>query len=243
MIRDISIGLAVLAGLASFLSPCVFSLVPVYVSYLSGRAAGVRQTGDANSAATRWITFSHGVAFVLGFSAVFIALGLAASTLGGLLYQFRGLLARIGGIIVILFGIHMTGLVRIPILEYDVRPRSSGEHKRGYISSFLMGVFFSAGWSPCVGPVLGAILTLALNQANLTRGAVLLAAYSAGLAIPFLISALAIEWVTRVLRGKGKVLHIIEVIMGVVLVIVGVMLILGTFQLLGRFGLFVDFGL
>lgn len=239
MIREISLGLAFLAGLASFLSPCVFSLVPVYISYLSGRAAG---SAEGEGASSR-ITFIHGLAFVLGFSVIFIMLGLAASTLGGLLYQFRGILAKIGGIIVVIFGLHMTGIIRIPFLNYDVRLRSKTPLGSGLVPSFLMGIFFSAGWSPCVGPVLGAILTLAMNTNDYTRGGVLLAAYSAGLAIPFLVSALAIGWVTNILRRYGKVLHTIEIVMGVILIIVGIMLFLGTFEQLSRFGLFVDFGL
>lgn len=237
---EISIGLAFLAGMASFLSPCVFSLVPVYVGYLSGRSLA-SSTGTVQ--ANRLETFSHGLAFVLGFSLVFISLGVAVSTLGGLLYDFRTWLAKIGGIVVVIFGLHMTGILRIPFLEYDLRPRSKDDVSRSYFSSAMMGVFFSAGWSPCVGPVLGAILTLAFNGGSVTEGVKMLSAYSAGLAIPFLLAALGIGWVTKFLRRYGKVMHYIEVGMGVVLIIVGVMLFLGTFNLLARFGPFVDFGL
>ena len=174
---------------------------------------------------------------------MFISLGVAVSTLGGLLYDLRSWLAKIGGIVVIIFGLHMTGILRIPFLEYDLRPRSKDDVSRSYFSSLMMGVFFSAGWSPCVGPVLGAILTLALNGGSVSEGVKLLSAYSAGLAIPFLLAALGIGWVTKFLRRYGKVMHYIEVGMGVVLIIVGVMLFLGTFNLLARFGPFVDFGL
>jgi len=237
---EITIGLAFLAGMASFLSPCVFSLVPVYVGYLSGRSlASTAGTIQAN----RLETLSHGLAFVLGFSLVFISLGVAVSTLGGLLYDLRSWLAKIGGIVVIIFGLHMTGILRIPFLEYDLRPRSKDDVSRSYFSSAMMGVFFSAGWSPCVGPVLGAILTLAFNGGSIPEGVKLLSAYSAGLAIPFLLAALGIGWVTKFIRRYGKVMHYIEVGMGVVLIIVGVMLFLGTFNLLARFGPFVDFGL
>lgn len=241
---DVTIGLAFLAGMASFLSPCVFSLVPVYVSYLSGRALALSTPGGTQTfQANRWETLSHGLAFVLGFSLVFVSLGLAASAIGGLLYEMRDVLSKIGGVVAIVFGIHMTGLFRIPFLEYDLRPRSRTDLSRSYLSSALMGVFFSAGWSPCVGPTLGVILTLALNGGSPVQGAALLSAYSAGLAIPFLLAAVGIGWVTRILRKYGKIMHYIEIGMGVILVIVGVMLIMGTFQQLGRFGLFVDFGL
>ena len=236
---NIGLGLAFLAGLASFLSPCVFSLVPAYIGYLGGRSAATAQSGEEN----RWLTFSHGLAFVLGFSVVFILLGIATSALGGLLYDVRIWLAKIGGVVVVIFGLHMTHIIRIPFLDYDLRPQSQPDRKRGYISSALMGVFFSAGWSPCVGPVLGAILTLSLSGGSITQGAGLLTAYSAGLAIPFLIAALGVGWVTTILRRYGKLMHYAEIVMGVLLIIVGVMLFLGTFEQLARFGFFLDLGL
>ncbi len=236
---NITLGLAFLAGLASFLSPCVLSLVPAYIGYLGGRSAAVGQTDESN----RWLTFSHGVAFVVGFSIVFVLLGIATSALGSLLYDLRGWLTKIGGIVVIIFGLHMTHIIRIKFLEYDLRPQSQPDRQRGYISSALMGVFFSAGWSPCVGPVLGAILTLSLSGGSISQGAFLLMAYSLGLAIPFLLAALGVGWVTTILRQYGKVMYYAEIIMGIILIIVGVMLFLGTFEQLARFGVFVDFGL
>ncbi|GAP06660.1 cytochrome c biogenesis protein [Anaerolinea thermolimosa] len=237
---DVSLGLAFLAGMASFLSPCVFSLVPVYIGYLSGRSLAAKR---AEGGEKRLETLAHGVAFVVGFSVVFISLGVAVSFLGGILYDVRTWLAKIGGVLVIIFGLHMTGIIRLSFLEYDLRPRSREDRSRSYLSSALMGVFFSAGWSPCVGPVLGAILTLALNGGSVLKGVQLLSAYSAGLAIPFLIAALGIGWVTQILRRYGKVMHWVEVAMGVVLIIVGAMLFMGTFNTLGRFGFFVDLGL
>jgi cytochrome c-type biogenesis protein len=235
---NITLGLAFLAGVASFLSPCVFALVPAYVGYLGGRAAG----GEATEG-SRWVTFSHGLAFVLGFSVVFITLGVAASSVGRLLYDLREVLAKVGGVVVIIFGLHMIGVFRIPFLEYDTRVQRLPDRKWGYLSSALMGVFFSAGWSPCVGPVLGAILTLALNGGSVSLGAVMLTAYSAGLAIPFLLAALGIGWVSTALRRYGKVMRYAEIVMGVLLVAVGGMLIFGVFNLMARYGLWVDFGL
>lgn len=237
---NVTMGLAFLAGLASFLSPCVFSLVPAYIGYLSGRS--IAATGD-DGKINHWATFSHGLAFVLGFSVVFVILGVAVSALGGMLYDVRTWLAKIGGVVVVLFGLHMTGILRIPFLEYDLRPQTHLDERRGYLSSALLGVFFSAGWSPCVGPVLGAILTLAFNGGSVTSGVKLLTSYSAGLAIPFLLAALGIGWVTRILRRYQKAMHVVEVIMGIILIAVGVMLFLGTFEQLARFGGWVDFGL
>jgi cytochrome c-type biogenesis protein len=238
----VTVGLAFLAGLASFLSPCVFSLVPAYVGYLSGRSMAT-VTGDGVQTSSRLRALSHGVAFVLGFSVVFILLGLAASAIGQVLYDIRPLIAKVGGVIVVLFGLHLTGILRIPFLEYDLRPQTSMDERRGYLASAMMGVFFSAGWSPCVGPVLGSILMLALDQGSLASGAQLLASYSAGLAIPFLIAAVAIGSVTQLLRRYRKVMHYTEIAMGVVLIIVGVMLFLGIFEQMARYGFFVDFGL
>lgn len=239
-IANITIGLAFLAGLASFLSPCVFSLVPAYVGYLGGRAVG----GEATEG-NRLLTFSHGLAFVLGFSIVFVTLGVASSAFGRLLFDLRFILSKVGGIIIIIFGLHMIGVFRIPLLEYDTRIQKVPDRKWGYLSSALMGVFFSAGWAPCVGPVLGAILTLALNGGSISTGVSLLSAYSAGLAIPFLLAALGIGWVSLTLRKYGKAIHYIEIAMGVVLVILGFMLFTGIFQRIAQAGQFfwIDFGL
>ena len=228
-ISGVTIGLAFLAGLASFLSPCVFSLVPAYIGYLSGRAAG-----GENTASNRWVTFTHGFAFVLGFSVVFVLMGVAASVAGGLLFDLRNGLARIGGVIVIIFGLHMIGVFRIPFLEYDARVHELPDPKLGYLSSALMGVFFSAGWSPCVGPVLGTILTFAINGGSVALGVKLLSSYSAGLAIPFLAAALGIGWVTAILRKYNKLMHYVEIVMGIILVIVGVMLLTGVFELIAQ---------
>ena len=239
-IARVTLGLAFLAGLASFLSPCVFSLIPAYIGYLGGRAVG-GETTERN----RFITFTHGLAFVLGFSLVFVTLGVATSAFGRLLYDLRFLLSKIGGIVVIIFGLHMIGVFRIPFLEYDTRVQQMPDRRWGYLSSALMGVFFSAGWAPCVGPVLGSILTLALNGGSISTGVSLLSAYSAGLAIPFLLAALGVGWVSLALRKYGRMMHYIEIVMGVVLVIVGVMLFAGIFERIAQAGQFfwIDFGL
>jgi cytochrome c-type biogenesis protein len=240
METNISVGLAFLAGLASFLSPCVFSLVPAYIGYLGGRAAG-----GENRPGNRFTTFTHGLAFVLGFSVVFVFLGVAASAFGALLTEMRAWVARIGGMVVIVFGLHMTGVFRLRFLEYDVRIHTDPDRTWGYLSSFMMGIFFSAGWSPCIGPVLGAILTLAINSGSLALGVKLLVSYSLGLAIPFLIAALTIGWLSGRLGRYGKAMHMIEVGMGVILIVVGLMLFFDLFQRISTYGQFfwIDFGL
>lgn len=239
-IANITLGLAFLAGLASFLSPCVFSLVPAYIGYLGGRAAGGEVT-ESN----RFTTFTHGLAFVLGFSLVFITLGVASSAFGRLLFDLRFILAKVGGIVVIIFGLHMIGVFRIRFLEYDTRVQKVPDRRWGYLSSAMMGVFFSAGWAPCVGPVLGAILTLAMNGGSISTGVSLLSAYSAGLAIPFLVAALGVGWVSVTLKKYGKVMHYIEIAMGIILVVLGIMLFSGIFERIAQASQFfwIDFGL
>ena len=237
---NVSLGLSFLAGLVSFFSPCVFSLVPAYVGYLSGRS--LAQSGE-NQAANRWRTLLHGLAFVLGFSFVFISLGIAFSALSQFFYQTRDILAKVGGVIIILFGLHMTELIHIPFLDYDLRPESKVGKGTSLLSSFVMGIFFSAGWSPCVGPTLGMILTLAIERANIGQGVILLSVYSMGMAIPFIAAAFGIGWVTNILRKYSKAMRIAQIVMGVILVIVGVMLFLGIYQRLITFDALIDFGI
>ena len=223
---DVSFGLAVLAGAASFLSPCVLALVPAYIGYLGGRAV---TTGGVQFEVGRANTFLHGVAFVLGFSAVFIALGAAASAIGALLFDMREVLTRVGGIVIIVFGLHTMGVITLKWLDYDTRKQFNA--KRGgldYGSSALMGVFFSAGWAPCVGPVLGAVLTMALTQDGVGQGVVLLSGYSLGLAIPFLIAALAIGQVSLMIRRLGKWMRYFQIANGVLLIVIGLLLFSGA---------------
>lgn len=231
----LSFGLAFFAGLASFLSPCVFALVPAYVSYLSGRSAAASEDDSVS-----WTTFTHGLAFVLGFSFVFIVFGALAGAIGSLLRDMTDVLVKIGGVIVILFGLHMTKIIQIPLLNYDLRPQNQPDRKRGYLSSALMGVFFSAGWSPCVGPVLGTIITFSIRGGDILQGGALLTAYSLGLAIPFLIAATQIGWVTNILKKHSKLMHWTEIVMGVVLIILGGFLFTGAIERLATLPFFFE---
>ena len=237
---NVSIGLAFLAGLASFFSPCVFSLVPAYVGYLSGRSLSQDKEELSQS---RLNTFLHGLAFVLGFSFVFIVLGIAFSALSQFLYDARDILAKAGGVVMIVFGLHLTGLLHIPFLDYDLRPNTKLGKGSSLFSSFMMGIFFSAGWSPCVGPTLGLILTLAVEQANIGQGVILLSAYSLGMGIPFLAAAFGIGWVTYILHRYSKAMKIAQVVMGIILMIVGILLFLGIYQRLATFQPLIDFGI
>jgi cytochrome c-type biogenesis protein len=233
-ITNVTIGFAFIAGLASFLSPCVFPLVPAYIGYLGGRTAG--SGGQEN----RWITFSHGVAFVLGFSIIFVLLGVATSTLYFLLYDLTIWLARVGGVLVIILGLHMIGVFRIPFLQYDLRAKSLPDRKWGYLSSAMLGVFFSAGWSPCIGPVLTGILALAATGGSVLLAAQLLLAYSAGLALPFLLASTQIGLVSTVIKRYGKLMRYVEIGMGIMLIGVGLLLFMGVFQRLAALGTFFD---
>jgi len=227
----VTYGLAILAGIASFLSPCVLALVPAYIGYLGGRAAG-----GENTRQNRIVTFLHGLAFVVGFSLVFVGLNILGYGLGRVFYDIQYWLARVGGFIVVIFGLHMMGVFRIPFLEYDTRVQSMPDRKLGYLSSAMMGVFFSAGWSPCVGPVLGFIITLSITGQSLALAAGLGTAYSAGLAIPFLAAAVGVGWVSTLLSKYNKIMRYTEIGMGALMVVIGVMLMFGYFNILA--GLF-----
>ena len=237
---NVSIGLAFLGGLVSFFSPCVFSLMPAYIGYLGGRS--LNQV-ELDKKTRRVDTFFHGMAFVLGFSFVFIILGIAFSALSQFLYQTRDILAKTGGIIIILFGLHTTGLFRIPLFDLELKPQSKIVEGGGLVSSFLMGIFFSAGWSPCVGPTLGMILTLAIEEAKIGVGIILLSAYSLGMAIPFLAAALGIGWVTNALQRYSKAMRIAQYLMGVISIIVGILLFLGIYQQMISFESLIDLGI
>jgi cytochrome c-type biogenesis protein len=227
------LGIAMLAGLLSFLSPCVLALVPAYVGYLGGRSV----TSAGTTVGNRWLTFSHGLAFVLGFSVIFVSGGAAIGAVGALLGNFdvREWISRIGGVVVVVFGLHTMGVVNIPLLSYDTRRQVRPDPRWGYLSSALMGVFFSAGWAPCVGPVLGAVYTLVLAGGRATEGAILLTAYSIGMAIPFLLAALGIGSVTELLHRHNRTIRILSMATGVLLVVVGLLLFTGTLERLAQF--------
>jgi cytochrome c-type biogenesis protein len=235
---NIPFGLAFLAGLASFLSPCVLCLVPAYLGYLGSRTV----TSEGQVIENRWVTFTHGLAFVLGFSLVFIALGLTASAVGALLYDSRDLLAKVGGVVVIIFGLHTLGVIHIPFLDYDTRRQQVPDRRLGYLSSALMGVFFSAGWSPCIGLILGAVLTLAaLNPQQVGHGAALLSAYSLGLGLPFLFVAAGVGSISEFLRRYNKYLRYVSQVTGIFLIVIGVMLFTNSLSYFARFAPFSEF--
>lgn len=232
--EGVGVGFAVAfaAGILSFLSPCVLPLVPSYVSFVAGVGLEELEQGEA---AVRRTAFLHSVVFVLGFSVVFMALGASASFLGRLLTEHREWITRIGGTVVILFGLHLLGITPLRFLNRERRVHLQ-EKPLGYAGTFLVGVTFGAGWTPCIGPILGGIMTLAATRDRLAEGVQLLGVYSVGLALPFLISALALTWFLSTFRRYRRFVPWVERVSGGLLVVVGVLLLSGQFTALASWG-------
>jgi cytochrome c-type biogenesis protein len=221
----VTVGFAFLAGLVSFVSPCVLPLVPAYLSLLTG--SSLEELREGTTAEIRGLAIRHALAFVSGFSIVFIALGLTASAIGGVLNDHRVLISQVGGVLVVILGLQMMGMIRIPFLMMDTRVHVQ-HRRRTYWASLLVGMAFAAGWSPCIGPILAGILAIASQQHN-GEAALLLAAYSLGLAVPFLVTALAIGAVLPILNRIKRFLPVIEFVAGAFLVIIGLVLVNNAF--------------
>lgn len=222
----LSVGIAFLAGLVSFVSPCVLPLVPAYLSFLTGSTVEeLRGNATLNS---RGRTLAHAGAFVLGFTIVFVLLGASASELGGALRANQALIARIGGVIVIVLGLQMMGLLRVRLLATDTRLQVQTE-RRSLAASAIVGLAFAAGWSPCIGPILAGILTLASQAQDVWEGAGLLFVYSMGLAVPFIITAVALGWVLPAMQRIKRFLPAIEMAAGAFMIATGVVLVTNSF--------------
>jgi len=225
---SITVPLAFLAGTLSFISPCVLPLVPVYLSYLSGSTVTDEQQ------ASRWHIFSHALLFVGGFTLVFVLLfGLPTTLLGSTLARYNELIARIGGALVIVFGLHTLGLINIPFLNMTKRLDLDHGSTPGYIRSALIGMAFAAGWTPCIGPLLGAVISMSLSTPS--QGMFFTLIYAAGLALPFLITAALLTQATNFLRRMNKHAHVVQWISGLFLIAVGLLLISGKFSDLNAF--------
>lgn len=225
MITDVSIPAALVAGIISFLSPCVLPLVPPYLIYLTG-ATIEHVANDEGQAASKRAVMLSALVFVLGFSTVFVALGASASLIGGLIRAWSAQLAIVAGVVIILMGLHFLGLTRIGFLMREGRlpiPKPVG-----LWGAYAMGLAFAFGWTPCIGPILAAILSVAASEATVAKGAGLLAVYSAGLGIPFLVAAFMVEQFSSVLARIKKHLATVERIMGVLMILVGVGFLTGA---------------
>lgn len=210
-----------LAGLVSFLSPCVLPLVPPYLGYLGGTTFE-ELSHEKGFDRTVWRrVVAAAVFFVLGFTTVFIALGASASVLGQLIQTWRAELSFAAGIVIILFGLHFLGVFRVPALMSEKRYHTSHE-SAGFAGSYLMGLAFAFGWTPCIGPILSAVLALAANEASLGAGVRLLAVYSLGLGVPFVLAAVAIRPFLSFMRSFRRHLRLMEKVMGALLVLTGI---------------------
>jgi cytochrome c-type biogenesis protein len=227
---------AFLAGLVSFLSPCVLPLVPGYVSLISG--VGVEELKIQEAGIFRKLMLNS-IAFILGFSIVFITLGAISTEVGQLAARYKSTLAEVAGVVIILFGLHLTGILRINALYADKRLHSvkGGSTPWG---AFAIGFAFAFGWTPCVGPILAVILGFAAAQNSVSKGILLLTVYSLGLAVPFLLTALGIERFLRFYGGFRRHMHAVEVVSGGLLIALGVLLVFGKFTLLSHYFSFLN---
>ncbi|MEP9348356.1 cytochrome c biogenesis protein CcdA [Xanthobacter sp. KR7-225] len=223
MFLDVSLAGAFLAGLLSFASPCVLPLVPAYLGFLAGTAG---DSAEGSAAARRRSVFPAAVLFVLGFASVFVLLGATASSLGKELLQHIEVLTLISGGLLIVFGLHLAGLVRIPLL-YRQAKLEPGRRPTGLIGPYVVGLAFGFGWSPCVGPVLAAILLVAGAEASVGRGMALLAVYAAGIGIPFLIAAAFTERFLVWAQAARRRLGLVEKVAGGLLILTGIAFITG----------------
>ena len=223
MSNPVTLPFAFIAGLASFLSPCILPLIPSYLSYITGLS--VEELSQAPSRKNAWRKISvHALLFILGFSTVFIILGTTATVLGQVFAQHQPTFRKVGGVLIFLLGAYLAGFLKIGFLSKE-RKFSLPNHPTGFLGSFLVGVIFSFGWTPCVGPILASILVLAGASQSLREGIVFLCVYSLGLGIPFLLSALAMNFFLSSFQKIKRFLRWIEVGSGLVLMGVGVLLV------------------
>jgi len=227
---------AFVAGLISFLSPCVLPLVPGYVSLISG--AGIEELKSSEGHLLRKLMLNS-AAFIIGFSIVFITLGAISTEVGQVLAQYKSLLARVAGVIIILFGLHLTGVFQIKALLADTRLHTlkGGASPWG---AFVIGFAFAFGWTPCVGPILAVVLGFAAAQDTVWKGIFLLAIYSAGLAVPFLITSFGIERFLKFYNRFKFHMHAVEVASGGLLIVLGILLVMGRFALISGYFSFLN---
>jgi len=220
---------ALLAGLISFLSPCVLPLVPPYLCFLGGTTFEQLSGEDASAQGVNTQVIFASMAFVLGFTTVFVALGATATLIGQLVAENLDILSKIAGVAIIIVGLHFLGIFKIPILYRDFRSQSNAAPV-GLIGAYLVGIAFAFGWTPCIGPQLGAILSLAASEASVARGGLLLGIYAAGLGIPFLLAAMFLTQSMVLMNRMKKHMKMIERMMGALLLVVGIALVTGAYS-------------
>lgn len=228
-----------MAGVLSFLSPCVLPLVPSYVSFITGLSFE-DLTGSADRKRVRNLTVTNSLVFIAGFSAVFVALGASSSAAGRILFQYQEWIRIIGGILIIIFGLFITGFLKLDFLMRERKVHLGGK-PAGYIGTFVIGMTFAAGWTPCIGPILGSILLFASAKGSAVYGIKLLSVYSLGLAVPFFVSSLAITSFLSYSKRLQRHMRGIMIISGILLIAFGVIML--TNRLKNIVGLFPDFGI
>ena len=232
---DLSPAAAFVAGTVSFLSPCVLPLVPGYVSLISGSSIDeLQQVGDADRRRVLGMVMLKSMAFIAGFSLVFVTLGAAATSIGQLTKSYHSILSIVAGAVIIIFGLHLTGLLQIKALYADKRMHNVTGGK-SLAGAFAVGFAFAFGWTPCIGPILAAILTLAAAEGTVSRGVVLLAVYSLGLAVPFLITSVGIERFLAFYSRFRQHLHKVEVASGVLLIFIGLLIGFNKFTIFNQY--------
>jgi cytochrome c-type biogenesis protein len=237
--NDVSIPMAFLAGLLSFLSPCVLPILPSYISFITGVSFEDLTSGEEKKR-VRLLTITNSLAFVSGFSAVFISLGASSSLIGQLLYKYQGLIRIGGGILVIIFGLFISGFIKLTPLLKEKRFHLHGR-PAGYLGAFLIGMTFAAAWTPCIGPILGTILLYAAAEGSTIYGLKLLTIYSLGLALPFFLSSLAINTFLSYSKVINRFMRVIMFLSGMLLIIFGIMLLSNKVRELSQ--LFPDFSI
>ena len=230
---DVNVFVAFAAGIFSFLSPCVLPLIPSYLSFVSGVSLDEMRSEQARSR-VRWRMVLNSLAFIVGFSLVFVSLGASASFLGGLFLNYRNTIRIVGGVFILIVGLSLVGAFKIAVLErylqFDLKDKPAG-----YLGSVLVGITFAVAWTPCVGPILGATLALASTAQDVGRGMVLLTSYAAGLALPFFLSALAINSFLQFSQQVRRYIQTIYILGGMLLILVGLLLITDYMTLLNAY--------
>jgi cytochrome c-type biogenesis protein len=231
-VHQLNFATAFLAGLLSFISPCVLPLVPSYLSFLTGTS--LEDLKSESSVAARARVFAHALAFIAGFTVIFMAIGLSASAVGGIFVNNKRIVEIVGGLVIVVLGLNMMGILKIPLLMMDKRVHLA-PRKQSLWVSFLVGLGFAAGWSPCIGPILSGIILLAAEQKTIAEATFLLFVYSMGLAIPFLITAAAITQSLDALGRIKRYLPVIEATSGAVLVATGIVVATDQFTRVAGF--------
>ena len=227
--QEIPIFIAFVAGLLSFFSPCVLPLIPAYITFITGISIDKLTEHEFSGRRKKGRILLEILFFVMGFTIVFVALGVSATSLGSFVIKNQKILRIAGGVVVILFGLHTTGILRIKYLMYEKRMHPSTK-PLNIFGSIFVGMAFGIGWTPCIGPVLGTILAVAATRDSLRQGILLLAGYSAGMALPFLLTGLAVNSFLRMFQKVRKYMRIVSAVSGLLLITIGVLLILDRFN-------------